>query len=47
MKELVVDIFHLKSQFASFWTQSISGQQCTNMFSNIAKLVTIISKQGI
>jgi hypothetical protein len=35
-------ISHLKSQFAKSWTQNIGGQQCTTMFSNIAKHVTTI-----
>jgi hypothetical protein len=38
-------IFHLKSQFAKSWMQNIGGQHCTRMFSNIAKLVTIINEQ--
>jgi hypothetical protein len=47
MKEAVVVISYLKSQFARIWMPSIGGPQCTRMFSNIAKLVTIVNKRGI
>jgi hypothetical protein len=47
MKESVVGISHPKSRFTRSWMQSISGQQCTRMFSNIVKLVKTISKWGI
>ncbi len=38
---------HLKSQFPKSWMLSIGGAQYKRMFSNIAKLVTIINKWGI
>jgi hypothetical protein len=47
MRELVVVISHLKSQFTKSWMLSIGGPRYTRMFSNIAKFVTTINEWGI
>jgi hypothetical protein len=47
MMELVVGIFHPKSEFIRSGMQSIGGQQCIRVFSNIAKLVITINEWGI